>query len=122
MFLRSQDVEVTGACRDRAPPAPHMSTLCPKWRFAVDVGAHGEKCQRERGDRWQNLTSAVVVRVDDAAVPKFPPPRGIGGRRGHGDGRHYPRPQRSFLGTFWQRTRDVKTITKFVLMNQPHRF
>ena len=50
-FSRSQDAGQSGEHRDRAPPGVRMSTLCPKWRLAVDVGAHGGKCQRERGER-----------------------------------------------------------------------
>ena len=51
-----------------------MLEFCPKWRLAVDVGANGGKCQRERGERGQNLTSAIVLRVDDAAAARPPPP------------------------------------------------
>ena len=51
-----------------------MLEFCPKWRLAVDVGEHGGKCQRERGERWPVLTSAVVVPVDDAAAARPPPP------------------------------------------------
>ena len=56
-----------------------MLEFCPKWRLAVGVEEHGGKCQRERGDRWQILTSAVVVRVDDAAAARPPPPAGSAG-------------------------------------------
>ena len=33
------------------PPGVRVSQLCPKWRLAVHVGAHGGKCQRERSGR-----------------------------------------------------------------------
>ena len=33
------------------PPESSMLAFCPKWRLAVDVGANGGKCQRERGER-----------------------------------------------------------------------
>ena len=47
---------------------------------------------------------------------KIAAPRGVGWGRGHGNGRHHPWPQRSFLGTFWRRTFSIETVTKFVLM------
>ena len=53
---------------------------------------------------------------------KIAAPRGVGRHRGHGDGRHHPRPRRSFLGTFWRRTFSIETVTKFVLMDQTERF
>ena len=56
------------------PPEYSMLEFCPKWRLAVDVGANGGKCHRERGERWPVLTSAVVVPVDDAAAARPPPP------------------------------------------------
>ena len=68
VFLRSQAVGQSGEHRDRAPPGVPLFHFCPKWRLAVGVGANGGKCQRERGGRWPVLTSAVVVRVDDAAA------------------------------------------------------
>ena len=92
----------------------------PKWRLAVGVGEHCGKCQREQGDRRQTLTSAVVVRVDDAAQPPSPPPAkapaGVAamvmGATTHG-------PQRGFFRNFCQRTRDVRSGHDiFMLMDQ----
>ena len=51
-----------------------MLEFSQKWRLAVGVGENGGKCQRERGERWPVLTSALVVRVDDAAAARPPPP------------------------------------------------
>ena len=31
------------------PPGVRVFQLCPNWRLAVGAGAHGGKCQRERG-------------------------------------------------------------------------
>ena len=50
-YSRSQDAGQSGEHRDRAPPGVRMLSFCPKWRLAVDVGANGGKCQRERGER-----------------------------------------------------------------------
>ena len=43
-------------------------------------------------------------------------------RRGHGDGRHHPRPQRSFFSpnSDWRVT--FVPVTKIMFMDQPHRF
>ena len=49
-------------------------------------------------------------------------PCGVGGRRGYGDGRHHPRPQRSFFSPNSDRRVWGQSVTKFVLMDQTERF
>ena len=47
-------------------------------------------------------------------------PREGGRRRGHGDGRHHPRPQRSFFRNFCQRTWDVNGMTFLCSWTRPN--
>ena len=49
-------------------------------------------------------------------------PREGARRRGHGDGRHHPRPQRSFFSPNSDRRVTFVPVTKIMLMDQPHRF
>ena len=129
VFLRSQDVGASGACRDRAPPGTDMSTLCPTWRFlAVDVGCWGTWWEMPKGTR-ETMTGAHLGGRGAGAGRRRTTPlqrdrrtRVVGGRLGHGDGRHHVDLWRTLFGTFWQRTRDVKNRGTFVLMDQTERF
>ena len=49
-------------------------------------------------------------------------PREGARRRGHADGRHHPRPQRSFFSPNSDRRVTFVLVTKTMLMDHPHRF
>ena len=49
-------------------------------------------------------------------------PREGARRRGHGDGRHHPRPQRSLFSPNSDRRVTLFSVTNIMLMDQPHRF
>ena len=94
MLARRGGVGGTSGSR---PPGVRVSLFCPKLRLAVGVGEHGGKCHRERGGTMTGAhlgdRGACRRRSCSATVA----PREGARRRGHGDGRHHPRPQRSFF-------------------------
>ena len=70
------------------------------------TGAHlgGRGAGRQRGN-----TAEIATRV-------------VGRRRGHRDGRHHPRPQRGFFSQNSDRRVTFIIVTKYMLMDHPHRF
>ena len=112
---------IGGTSGSRPPRSPFGPTL-PKvtiggWRWGIwwemSQGTRGTMTGAHLGDRGagrRRSCSATAAPQEGAR------------RRGHGDGRHHPRPQRSFFSPNSDRRVILLPVTKIMLMNQPHRF
>ena len=105
--------------------APPPESVCPNfaqsddWRLTLGhmvgnvKGNEGKMTGAHLGDHGacrQRSCSATAA------------PCEVARRRGHGDERHHPRPQRSFFSPNSDRRVTFFFVTKIMLMDQPHRF
>ena len=106
--------------------APPLESVCPNfaqsdgWRLALGHMV-GNVTGNERGAMTgAHLGDRGACRRRSCSATAAP--REGARRRGHGDGRHHPRPQRSFFSPNSDRRVIFVPVTEIMLMDQPHRF